>query len=107
MYAYARTYAHMYADICVYIPIPVPVQRVVIRGTNDKKTILRVEISRKKNVTLYTKYCFSLFEKNLDLQIHKIFTYLKYLLFSSICISNDSLSISVLLKFFQISSRVT
>lgn len=39
-YAYARTYAHMYADICVYIPVPVPVQRTVIRGRNDKKPIL-------------------------------------------------------------------
>jgi len=37
--AYACTYAHMYAAICVYIPVPVPVQWAVIRGTNEKETM--------------------------------------------------------------------
>jgi len=59
----------MYAAICVYIPVPVPVQWAVIHGTNEKETILHVKINLKKYDILYE----TLSLRKSDLEIYQIF----------------------------------
>jgi len=59
----------MYAAICVYIPVPVPVQWAVICGTNKKETILHVKINLKICDILYE----TLSLRKSDLEIYQIF----------------------------------
>jgi len=67
----------MYAAICVYIPVPVPVQWTVICGTNEKETILHVKINLKKCDILYETPSL----RKSDLEIYQIFV----LIIISIC----------------------